>query len=177
MRPILLLACAAVMLITACSSGPGATPRPATTGLDALTVAPENRCSPYDRRDYYYPPSVEAEIAERDGLVSPYDGTRFASLAESQIEHVVALSEAHDSGLCAATDETRRQFAADVDNLALATPALNRAKSGKDAAEWMPPMNACWFAETIVAVRQDYALTIDQAEADALRAVLQDCAP
>ena len=42
------------------------------------------------------------------------------------IEHVVAVSEAHDSGLCAADAETRRRFAGDLDNLTLAVPHLNR---------------------------------------------------
>ena len=65
---------------------------------------PECRCTPYDRDDYPYPQSIEAEIADRlGGMVSPYDGTRFESLRESDIEHILAVSEAHDSGLCAAS--------------------------------------------------------------------------
>ena len=69
-----------------------------TRELNSLTVRPEYRCSSYDRSDYYYPQSVEPLIAERDGMVSRYTGYRFSTLRESQIEHVVALSEAHDSG-------------------------------------------------------------------------------
>ena len=130
----------------------------------------------YDRDDYRYPQSVEAAIVARDGLWSPYDDTQFANTGESQIEHVIALSEAHDSGLCAATAAVRRAFARDLDNLVLATPSLNRAKSGKDAAEWMPDRRRCWFVETIVAVRVEYSLTIDQAEMDAIDAV-KGCAP
>ena len=46
------------------------------------------------------PASVEPRIAERlGGMFSPYDGSQFASLRESHIEHIVAISEAHDSGL------------------------------------------------------------------------------
>ena len=107
---------------------------------------------------------------------SPYDGTMFRSLRESDIEHVVSISEAHDSGLCAASAEIRREFARDLDNLALATPALNRyEKRGLDAAEWLPELNRCWYARTIVAVRQEYSLTIDRQEAAALQAVLAKC--
>ena len=152
---------------------------PAGTGerWRGLVVAPECRCTPYDRDDYDYPQSVEAQIAARlGGAWSPYDGTRFESLTDSDIEHVVAVSEAHDSGLCAASLAVRARFARDLDNLTLATPRLNRhEKVAKDAAEWLPERNRCWFAATIVAVRREYGLTIDRREADALDAVLAGC--
>ena len=82
----------------------------------------------------------------------------------------------HDSGLCSADAGTRRDFARDLDNLTLASPSLNRSqKSDKDAAEWMPEQNRCWFAQTIVDVRLKYGLTIDQAEADAIDRMLGGC--
>ena len=142
-----------------------------------LVTAPECRCTPYDRDDYDYPQSVEAQLAERlDGAWSPYDGTRFESLKESDIEHVVAVSEAHDSGLCGASLAVRARFARDLDNLTLATPRLNRhEKVARDAAEWLPELNRCWFAKTVIAVRQEYGLTIDRREADALDAILAGC--
>ena len=148
---------------------------PASTGTwRGIRVAPECRCTPYDRdNDYPYPQSIEARIADRlGGMWSPYDGTRFDSLRESDI----AVSEAHDSGLCAASAAVRRRFARDLDNLTLATPALNRNEKGaRDAAEWLPERNRCWFAATIVAVRREYDLTIDQREAAVLDAVLKGC--
>ena len=85
-------------------------------------------------------------------------------------------SEAHDSGLCVAEAETRKRFANDLDNLTLATPALNRQKSAGDAAEWLPDHNRCWFAGRVLAVKLEYVLIVDQAEADALDTVLQGCA-
>ena len=151
---------------------------PASTGTwRGIRVAPECRCTPYDRDDYPYPQSVEARIADRlGGMFSPYDGTRFESLRESDIEHVIAVSEAHDSGLCADSAAVRRRFASDLDNLTLATPDLNRyRKRDHDAAEWLPEHNRCWFAATIVAVRREYGLTIDRREAAALDAVLKGC--
>ena len=143
-----------------------------------LVVAPEDRCSPYDRaRDYPYPPSVEADIARRLGaVVGPYTGTCFGSTADTDIEHIVATSEAHDSGLCARDRATRARFASDLLNLTLAAPHLNRhQKKGKDAAEWLPARNRCWFATTVVAVRRAYQLTIDRREADALEGILSRC--
>lgn len=60
-------------------------------------------------------------------------------------------------------------FASDLDNLTLAAPALNRNQKGaKDAAEWLPDHNRCWFAARIEAMRLEYNLTIDRREAAAL---------
>ena len=140
-------------------------------------VAPEDRCTPYDRSEYRYPQSIELEIIERDGLTSPYTGEAFASRDDSDIEHVVATNEAHDSGLCAASDSTKRAFSRDLLNLVLANPRLNRfEKSGKDAAGWMPDSNRCWFAETVIAVKSKYGLTIDPEERDSLAVALSTCA-
>ena len=144
-----------------------------------LTVAPEHRCSPYDRkRDYRYPQSVEQEIVRRLGAVyGPYTGTCFASTSETDIEHIVATSEAHDSGLCAADRATRSRFAADLRNLTLASPGVNRhSKGAKDAGEWLPERNRCWFTARVVEVRRAYGLTIDRREADALERILAGCA-
>ena len=142
-----------------------------------LTVATEHRCSPYRAGDYSYPQSVEPLIVARIGKVyGPYTGRCFASPSETDIEHMVARSEAHDSGLCAANAETRRRFARDLLNLTLAGPRVNRyQKRAHDAAEWLPPENQCWFAARVVEVRRKYGLTIDRREADALDRVLSTC--
>ncbi|MDE0609259.1 MAG: SH3 domain-containing protein [Anaerolineaceae bacterium] len=143
-----------------------------------IPVAPENRCSPYDRDDYPYSQSVELQIIAREGgqICSPYTNACFESRFDTDIEHIIAVSEAHDSGLCAASAATRAQFASDLRNLTLASPALNRnQKRAKDAAEWLPAQNRCWFANQIVSVRRAYSLTIDRREADALDRVLASC--
>ena len=140
-------------------------------------VAPEQRCSPYEADEYRYSQSVEDRIvAELGGVYGPYTGRWFASKSETDIEHIVARSEAHDSGLCAADAETRHRFASDLLNLTLAGPRVNRyQKVDHDAAEWLPDQNRCWFAARVIAVRQKYELTVDQAEAEALDGVLAGC--
>lgn len=143
-----------------------------------LVVAPENRCSDYVSDDYSYPQSVEQEIVEAMGgrIYGPYSGTCFSSTQETDIEHIVARSEAHDSGLCSADVAAKRNFARDLLNLTLASPSINRhQKSGKDAADWLPELNQCWYADRIVQVRLKYGLTIDQREAAALESVLSAC--
>ena len=142
-----------------------------------LIVAPENRCSAYDRGDYPYAQSVELDIVEGLGNVyGPYTGACFSDRRETDIEHIVAVSEAHDSGLCAASPATKKAFARDLLNLTLASPRVNRnLKSAKDAAEWTPDKNKCWFARRTIDVRRKYGLTIDRREAEAVRAILSRC--
>ena len=142
-----------------------------------LVVAPEVRCAPYDADAYRYPQSVEARIvAALGGVYGPYTGRWFASPRDTDIEHIVARSEAHDSGLCAADAASQRRFASDLLNLTLASPAVNRThKNDKDAAEWLPDLNQCWFADRVVAVRRKFGLTIDPREAAALDRVLVGC--
>ena len=151
--------------------------------MRGLAVAPEHRCTPYERGDYPYPypypQSVEARIIDGMGgrVYGPYTGRHFASRSETDISHIVAFSEAHDSGLCAADAGTRRRFASDLLNLTLAGPEVNRHdKWAHDADEWLPPMNRCWFAVRVVAVKHKYRLTVDAREARALEGVLSRCA-
>ena len=140
-------------------------------------MAPENRCSEYDPDNYHYSPSVEPRIVDaQGGIYGPYTGTWFDSIKDTDIEHIVARSEAHDSGLCAADPDTKDEFASDLLNLTLASPSVNRhQKSDKDAAEWLPDLNQCWYVDRIVLVRLEYGLTIDRMEADAIDAVLAGC--
>lgn len=80
--------------------------RPTATAASAnglgVRIEPENRCSHYDSDDYPYPQSVEPRIVSQQGgrIYGPYTGAYFASIRETDIEHIVARSEAHDSGLC-----------------------------------------------------------------------------
>ena len=142
-----------------------------------LVVEPEHRCSRYRSSDYCYLPSVEPKIAAELGKIySPYTGQCFENLWQTDIEHIVARSEAHDSGLCAADAATRRRFSSDPLNLTLASPELNRhQKRAYDATGWMPDINRCWFAHRVLQVRLKYGLSIDRREAEVLEEVLSVC--
>ena len=153
------------------------TPEPPVERWRGLTVAAEHRCAPYRSDEYAYPQAVEDDIIQRlGGLFSPYTNEMFDSKGDTDIEHVVARSEAHDSGLCRSDAATRRAFSRDLLNLTLASPRVNRTQKGaKDAAEWQPTANQCWFAQTVVDVRLAYRLTIDRREAAALDRILAGC--
>ena len=163
---------------------PPPTPKPAQpthteSGLLAgIMITPENRCSPYDSDDYPYPQSVEPQIiAQMGGIIyGPYSGRYFRDRGETDIEHIVARSEAHDSGMCGRDAQARRNFARDLLNLTLAAPSLNRhQKSDKDVAEWLPHLNECWFVKRVIDVKRKYNLSMDSREAEAARGVLANC--
>lgn len=146
------------------------------TSWRGLTVASENRCSPYERDDYSFKRERhEAELIEIWGFTSPYTGEEFPDLEGIDIDHLIALSEAHDSRLCAASRERKREFGNDPDNLVFAPASLNRKKAAHDAVGWVPEVNQCWFAEQVIEIRRKYDLTIDLYEVLALERILLGC--
>ena len=107
-------------------------------------------------------------------VYTPYSCLAFGITADgtaaTDIEHIVALAEAHDSRIA---DDRRRDIASDLDNLTIADPTVNRSqKSDRDAAGWMPARHGRWFAERVIAVKLEYGLSVDSAERAALEALL-----
>ena len=168
---------------------PLATPAtPAGCSADAETWRGLRVCSElsregYDRDDYgdgyrnledEIIAALPATMKANGQVYTPYSCIAFDitsnGTAATDIKHIVALAEAHDSGIAA---DRRRAFAADLDNLTIADPTVNRSqKSARDAAEWMPTHHGAWFAERVIQVKQEYGLTVDPAERDALEALL-----
>ena len=154
-------------------------PAGSPTWMD-LPVCEEGARVSYDRDAFGSAySSLEDEIIDAlpksDGQVyTPYTCTLFDIQADgtaaTNIEHIVALAEAYDSGLA---ESQFRTFAGDIDNLTIADPTVNRRqKSDLDAGEWEPPENRGWFAARVVAVKQKYGLSVNPAERDALQAML-----
>lgn len=112
--------------------------------------------------------------------ISLYDGLRTGDPADIEIDHVVALAEAWDSG-ASAWDEGRRQaFANDLDHpeaLRAVSGATNQAKGDADPAGWRPPRPEAWceFAHDWVAVKVVWQLSADQPEVDALHRLFDTC--
>lgn len=146
--------------------------------LYGVAVAPEVRATPYDRRNYEHAQSLEPQIITRQGgIFSPYSLRCFTDRRETDIEQIVAASEAHDSGMSRRTDAERKQFGSDLDNLTLAAPRLNRyEKVAKDPAEWLPEHNRCWYVARYIEVKRKYGLSMDPAEAATVRKVYESCA-
>lgn len=100
---------------------------------------------------------------------SPYDGLTHTDPAELDIDHVVALKEAWDSGAHSWTKARRRAFANDLSDarsLIAVTKSVNRSKGDKDPSNWMPPNRADWcrYIADWVAVKVRWGLTMDRSE-------------
>lgn len=114
------------------------------------------------------------------GWESIYDGYITDDPSELEVDHVVALAEAWRSGADAWDASRRRAFANDLeepDALIAVTAATNQSKSDHDAANWQPPNRASWcrWAQATVDVKRRWVVSVDQAEADALRNILATC--
>jgi len=102
---------------------------------------------------------------------SYYDGEVVRRSSELDIDHVVALAEAWDSGARRWTAGTRERFANDLGDrrsLVAVTASTNRSKSDRDPAEWMPARARCRYVREWTAVKLRWSLTVDRAEKRAL---------
>ena len=94
-----------------------------------------------------------------------------------QIDHVVALSDAWQTGAQQLSPQTREQLANDpLELLAVDGPA-NQQKSDGDTATWLPPNKSfrCQYVARQVAVKKKYQLWVTNAEKDAIAKILIAC--
>ena len=113
-------------------------------------------------------------------LADPYSGKNIdfvfgASLVD--IDHVVALSNAWQTGAFQFTNEIRLQFANDPLNLLAVSASLNRQKGDGDAATWLPPTKSyrCQYVARQIAVKKKYGLWITKPEKVAMSTLLAKC--
>ena len=109
---------------------------------------------------------------------SLFDAVNYSgSPSELDVDHVVALSEAWDSGASKWTTAQRRVFANDQLNLLAVTASSNRSKGDRDAGEWLPPSASAWCVTgaIMVTVKAKYQLSIDSREKTGLERLLGKC--
>lgn len=150
-----------------------------TSDIQSLTVEAE-QSSGYDRdalninydRDEILADN-KAAFDSCDGYFSRYNGQCHGSEDDVQIDHLLAVKEAWDSGLRG--DEKWEEFDGDTANLTVMTSGLNQDKSDKDPADWTPKAATCHYVQTYVNIKAKYGLTVDQAEKQALVSLAADC--
>jgi len=113
-------------------------------------------------------------------LADPYSGKNIefvlgASLID--IDHVVALSNAWQTGAFQFTDEIRLKFANDPLNLLAVSASLNRQKGDGDAATWLPPTKSyrCQYVARQIAVKKKYGLWLTKPEKVEMLNLLAKC--
>ncbi|MEU1051811.1 HNH endonuclease family protein [Streptomyces sp. NPDC005876] len=199
-----LTALAASLSLFGAPSASAALPTPvsgatARTYLASLTVATENRTG-YDRDLFPHwitqsgTCNTRETVLKRDGSgvvtdsacaatsgswYSPYDGATWSAAADVDIDHLVPLAEAWDSGASAWTTSRRQSFANDLTRpqLIAVTDNVNQAKGDQDPATWMPSRTAyrCTYVRAWVQVKYYYGLSVDSAEKSALQSYLASC--
>ena len=116
-------------------------------------------------------------------LNDPYTGTTVDfqrgpdTSDDIQIDHVVALSDAWQTGAQQMDPFARQNFANDPLNLQTTLGWVNQEKGDGDAATWLPPNTSyrCTFVTRIVEVKAAYRLWVTQAEHDAIAGILAGC--
>jgi Protein of unknown function (DUF1524) len=94
-----------------------------------------------------------------------------------QIDHVVALSNAWQTGAFKLSVDQRKAFANDPLNLFAVKGSLNQQKSDGDAATWLPPLKSfrCAYVAQQIAVKAKYSLWVVPPEKAAMVAILLKC--
>ncbi|MFF8610972.1 HNH endonuclease family protein [Streptomyces sp. NPDC015346] len=119
-------------------------------------------------------PAVAAGCKLSEGeWLSYYDEQEVTDPAKLDIDHMVPLAEAWDSGASAWDAKRREAYANDQDaatSLVAVTARTNRQKPDQDPATWMPPAPGatCRYLAEWTATKLRWGLTADQAEIDTL---------
>ena len=101
----------------------------------------------------------------------------FTNPEDIDIDHTVALSEAHRSGGSSWTNEEKNIFANDLLNsavLEVMEDDTNASKGDKDPSEWLPPNTEYHldYVKKWVQIKNIYGLTFDEKEKSAIRNIL-----
>ncbi|MER7623856.1 HNH endonuclease family protein [Streptomyces sp. NPDC126503] len=119
-------------------------------------------------------PSVAAGCKLSGGRwLSYYDEQDVTDPGKLDIDHMVPLAEAWDSGASAWTAARREAYANDQDaaaSLVAVTARSNRQKADQDPSTWMPPAPGatCRYLAEWTATKLRWGLAADQAEIDAI---------
>ena len=110
---------------------------------------------------------------------SYYDAKWVTSAGALDVDHMVPLAEAWDSGASQWTAARREAYANDLGadtSLVAVTAASNRSKADKDPAEWLPnPEVTCRYASEWTGDKKRWGLTVDADELAALTQLAEAC--
>ena len=122
-------------------------------------------------------------VVESGMLVDRYSGETInfvkgnISSMEVQIDHVVALSNAWQTGAFKLTADQRKALSNDPLNLYAVKGRLNSQKGDGDAATWLPPLKSfrCSYVAQQIAVKAKYSLWVTAPEKAAMVSILSKC--
>ncbi|TFD91255.1 GmrSD restriction endonuclease domain-containing protein [Cryobacterium serini] len=116
-------------------------------------------------------------------LLGPYTGLAIdfvrgqTTSSLVQIDHIVALSNAWQTGAQQLSEQQRVALANDPLNLLAVDGVTNSRKGDGDSATWLPPLKSyrCAYVARQISVKATYALWVTTAEHEAMTRILSDC--
>ena len=122
-------------------------------------------------------------VVESGTLIDRYSGETInfvkgnISSMEVQIDHVVALSNAWQTGAFKLSADQRKALSNDPLNLFAVKGRLNSQKGDGDAATWLPPLKSfrCSYVAQQIAVKAKYSLWVTAPEKAAMVSILAKC--
>jgi hypothetical protein len=195
-----LLAAPFLVGVTASPAHAASYSAPLTTAISDLTTATEVRTG-YDRALFPHwvdadgdgcstrnevllaeaddPPSVSGTCTLSGGRwYSYYDRVSWTNASDIDIDHMVPLAEAWDSGARTWTTSVRQAYANDLGDsrsLVGVTDNVNQTKGDQDVAEWLPTYDKCRYLREYVAVKHRWRLSVDSAEKSAMQSLAPTC--
>jgi hypothetical protein len=109
---------------------------------------------------------------------SYYDRRTWTDSGRIDIDHLVPLAEAWDSGARGWTARTRERYANDLGDsrsLVGVTDSVNQSKGDQGPDEWMPEHGTCRYVRQWVAVKHRWRLSVNRPERRALRSLAAGC--
>jgi len=112
--------------------------------------------------------------------ISAFDLLETSDPSKFDVDHMVPLKEAWDSGAWAWDAKTREAYANDLDydmSLIAVSASSNRSKSDRDPADWLPTNKDYWceYITAWVQVKTRWSLSMDRAEKAKIEDVAEDC--
>jgi len=156
---------------------------PAWSDVDHNGCDTRNDILTRDLGERTYKPGTHECIVLTGVLNDPYTGKRIdfergvSTSTKVQIDHLVALSNAWQTGAQKLGADERKALANDPMNLLAVDGPTNAGKSDGDAATWLPPQKAfrCSYVARQTAVKLKYGLWMTQGEKAAISRVAATC--
>jgi hypothetical protein len=156
---------------------------PAWSDVDRNGCDTRNDILNRDLKSIVYKPGTRDCLVLSGILLDPYSGEQIpfergaSTSSDVQIDHVVALSNAWQTGAFKLTYEKRLAFANDPMNLLAVKGRLNSQKGDGDAATWLPPLKSirCAYVAQQIVVKAKYGLWVTPPEKAAMVGLLSKC--
>lgn len=119
-------------------------------------------------------------VVMRGTWTDPYTGETIHDVKQVDVDHVVPLKNAHESGAWTWSAERRRQYANYLGypmHLLAVKASENRGKGSKGPDQYLPPLKSfhCEYARIWVRIKQDWELEMSEPEGEAVEKVLAAC--